>query len=72
MRKLLIFGILAIAVVAAVVMVQFRPEPPTVITLFLIPCLYLLQIDGFIRMRKWKSWVLNRPESDAISQIDGT
>lgn len=44
----------------------------TVITLFLIPCLYLLQIDGFIRMRKWKSWVLNRPQSDAISQTDGT
>jgi multidrug efflux pump subunit AcrB len=43
----------------------------TVITLFLIPCLYLLQIDGFARMRKWRDWILNRPDSGPMSQTDG-
>ncbi|MDH3266299.1 MAG: efflux RND transporter permease subunit, partial [Gammaproteobacteria bacterium] len=32
----------------------------TAITLFLIPCLYMLQIDGFERTRAFVNWVLNR------------
>jgi multidrug efflux pump subunit AcrB len=43
----------------------------TVITLFLIPCLYLLQIDGFKQMRRWKDWLSGRPTSDAMSSPDG-
>lgn len=31
----------------------------TVITLFLIPSLYMLQIDGFARMRQFKGWLLS-------------
>lgn len=45
MRKLLILGILAIAVVAAVVMVQFRPEPPTKDTVDLDPLVEVLVLD---------------------------
>jgi len=43
----------------------------TVITLFLIPCLFLLQLDSFARMRKWKNWLQNRPDSDPMSHTDG-
>ena len=43
----------------------------TVITLFLIPCLYLLQIDGFSQMRRWRDWLSGRPASDAMSSPDG-
>lgn len=31
----------------------------TIITLFLIPSLYMLQIDGFARMRQFKGWLLS-------------
>lgn len=44
----------------------------TVITLFLIPCLYMLQIDSFARMRRWRNRLRNRPNSDPMSQTDGT
>jgi multidrug efflux pump subunit AcrB len=43
----------------------------TVITLFLIPCLYLLQLDSFARMRRFKNWLRNRPDTDPMSQTDG-
>lgn len=33
----------------------------TIITLFLVPSLYMLQQDGFARMRQLKAWVLGRP-----------
>jgi multidrug efflux pump subunit AcrB len=33
----------------------------TAITLFLIPSLYMLQIDGFVRTRKIVDWILGRP-----------
>jgi len=33
----------------------------TVITLFLIPCLYMLQEDGFAATRRLKDWFLRRP-----------
>jgi hypothetical protein len=36
----------------------------TVITLFLIPALYLMQEDFFRRMRQLQNWMLYRP-SDA-------
>ena len=40
----------------------------TVITLFLIPCLYMLQEDGFTRMRQFKSWLRGRPAKDVDAQ----
>lgn len=36
----------------------------TVITLFLIPCLYMLQLDGFKRSRYLWDLLLGRPEPD--------
>jgi predicted RND superfamily exporter protein len=33
----------------------------TVITLFLIPALYMLQEDSYRRMRQFKNWLLYRP-----------
>ena len=35
----------------------------TAITLFLIPSLYILQIDGFARTRRTVDWILGRPAS---------
>ena len=39
----------------------------TVITLFLVPCLYLLQEDGFAWMRNFKAWLFGRSASDKTS-----
>ncbi|MDH3812123.1 MAG: efflux RND transporter permease subunit, partial [Gammaproteobacteria bacterium] len=36
----------------------------TIITLFLVPCLYLLQEDGFAWMRNFKTWLSGRPVTD--------
>jgi multidrug efflux pump subunit AcrB len=33
----------------------------TFITLFLIPSLYMLQLDGFARFHQFKNWLLDRP-----------
>lgn len=49
----------------------------TLITLFLIPCLYMLQQDGFIRSRQFKNWLLKRPAAETASQtqsmrVDGS
>jgi multidrug efflux pump subunit AcrB len=43
----------------------------TFITLFLIPSLYVLQIDGFNRFRQFRYWLLDRvdPELEAESPI---
>ena len=38
----------------------------TVITLFLIPSLYILQIDGFIRTRAFVDWVFNRKPAQLL------
>ena len=35
----------------------------TGITLFLIPSLYMLQQDGFARIRRIKNWILDRPNT---------
>jgi len=35
----------------------------TAITLFLIPALYMMQIDGFARTRKTVDWLLGREEA---------
>jgi len=38
----------------------------TAITLFLVPSLYMLQIDGFVRMRRIVDWIFDRqPAADA-------
>ena len=36
----------------------------TIITLFLVPCLYLLLEDGFDWMRNFKAWLFERPATD--------
>jgi len=41
----------------------------TIITLFLIPSLYMLQIDGFARMRRIIDLLLGRPESAGPSDL---
>ncbi len=40
----------------------------TVITLFLIPCLYMLQIDGFRRSRKIWNLILGRPDEKEAAE----
>jgi len=40
----------------------------TAITLFLVPSLYMLQIDGFARTRKIVDWLLDRPGSADTSE----
>ena len=40
----------------------------TAITLFLVPSLYMLQIDGFTRSRKIVDWVLGRQSSRDASE----
>ncbi|MCP5091020.1 MAG: efflux RND transporter permease subunit [Gammaproteobacteria bacterium] len=42
----------------------------TVITLFLIPCLYMLQQDGFARSRQFWDWLRERPVPSPESQAD--
>jgi len=40
----------------------------TVITLFLIPCLYMLREDGLKRMRQFGSWLLYRTNRETVSE----
>jgi len=40
----------------------------TAITLFLIPALYMMQIDGFARTRKTVDWLLGREETSDASE----
>jgi Cu/Ag efflux pump CusA len=40
----------------------------TVITLFLIPSLYMLQIDGFARTRWVMSWLFDRQSAKDASE----
>ena len=40
----------------------------TAITLFLIPALYMMQIDGFARTRKIVDWLLGREETADASE----
>ena len=41
----------------------------TMITLFLVPSLYMLQIDGLRRSRKIYNWVLGRQETGDASEL---
>ena len=41
----------------------------TVITLFLVPALYMLQEDGFAWARYWWDLLLGRPERDRVSDL---
>jgi len=40
----------------------------TVITLFLIPSLYMLQADGFARMRRIRNWFFGKPPTSGSSE----
>ena len=40
----------------------------TVITLFLIPCLYMLREDGLRRMRQFGNWLSYRPNPETVSE----
>jgi multidrug efflux pump subunit AcrB len=43
----------------------------TAITLFLIPSLYILQIDGLIRTRRIIDWILGRPSPKGAAESAG-
>ena len=43
----------------------------TAITLFLIPSLYILQIDGFARTRRVVNWTIGRPASEKAAETAG-
>jgi multidrug efflux pump subunit AcrB len=43
----------------------------TAITLFLIPSLYILQIDGFARTRRTVDWILGRPAAGEAAETGG-
>lgn len=40
----------------------------TAITLFLVPSLYMLQIDGFARTRKVSDWLFDRQSASDASE----
>ena len=40
----------------------------TVITLFLVPCLYLLQLDTGVRLRQLRDWLLGNDSAAAVSK----
>ena len=41
----------------------------TVITLFLVPCLYLLQLDAGARMRQLRNWLVGNDSAAAVSKV---
>ena len=55
------------AIIPTAISIGFGIVFATVITLFLIPALYMLQEDFFRRSRQLKNWLLYRP---TIAQTD--
>ncbi len=51
-------------VIPTAISISFGIVFATVITLFLIPSLYMLQEDGFAAARRFKAWLTGRPASD--------
>jgi RND family efflux transporter MFP subunit len=74
MRKLLIFGILAAAVAAAVLMVQLRPEPPKKDTVAPDPLVEVLQLETMTANFEVASQgtVLPRTETILSAEVSGT
>ena len=56
------------SVVPMAISLSFGIMFATVITLFLIPCLYMLREDGLKRMRQFGNWLLYRPNPEAVSE----
>jgi multidrug efflux pump subunit AcrB len=54
-------------VIPTAISISFGIVFATVITLFLIPSLYMLQLDGFARFRKIANWTLNRPNKVSVA-----
>jgi multidrug efflux pump subunit AcrB len=48
-------------VIPTAISISFGIIFATVITLFLVPSLYMMQNDGFARSRQFRDWLLNRP-----------
>jgi multidrug efflux pump subunit AcrB len=48
-------------VIPTAISISFGIIFATVITLFLVPSLYMMQNDGFARGRQFRDWLLNRP-----------
>jgi multidrug efflux pump subunit AcrB len=54
-------------VIPTAISISFGIVFSTVITLFLIPSLFMLQLDGFIRFRKIADWTLNRTQKIPVA-----
>ena len=54
-------------VIPTAISISFGIVFSTVITLFLIPSLFMLQLDGFTRFRKITDWMLNRPHEVSLA-----
>ena len=49
------------AIIPTAISIGFGIIFATIITLFLIPALYMLQEDFFLRLRNFRNWLLYRP-----------
>ena len=54
-------------VIPTAISISFGIVFSTVITLFLIPSLFMLQLDGFARFRKITDWTLNRTQKVPVA-----
>lgn len=74
MRKLLIFGILAAAIAAAVLMAQMRPQPPKKETADLHPLVEVLVLENMTANFEVSSQgtVLPRTETVLSAEVQGT
>jgi multidrug efflux pump subunit AcrB len=57
------------AVIPTAVSLSFGIVFATIITLFLVPALYMMQEDFLTRMRYWRDLALNRPEQDSLADV---
>jgi multidrug efflux pump subunit AcrB len=58
-------------VIPTAISISFGIIFATVITLFLIPSLYMLQEDGFVATRRIKDWLLGKPAGNEATEIRG-
>ena len=58
------------AVIPTAISLSFGIVFATVITLFLVPALYMLQEDGFAWARYWWDLLLGRPEQESVSDLN--
>jgi multidrug efflux pump subunit AcrB len=58
-------------VIPTAISISFGIVFATVITLFLIPSLYMLQEDGFAATRRIKDWLLGKPAGSETTEVRG-